>query len=98
MSAASFVEAGVVAARRHGPRALEILRLVVSDLGLEISPVTEDQALIAQDAYLRFGRGIHRARLSFGDCFAYALAAMRKEPLLFKGTDFAKTDILLAGP
>jgi ribonuclease VapC len=98
MSAASFVEAGVVAVRRHGPNALDILRRLVAGLGLEIAPVTEEQALMAQDAYLRFGKGIHAAGLNFGDCFAYALATMRREPLLFKGTDFAKTDIPLAIP
>lgn len=98
ISAASFVEAGIVAARRHGPRALDIVRRVIGELELEVSPVTEEQAIAAQDAFLGFGKGIHPAGLNFGDCFSYALAAVRREPLLFKGRDFAKTDILIAAP
>jgi ribonuclease VapC len=57
-------------------------------------PVTVDQAHLAADAYERYGRGLHPAALNFGDCFAYALAMSRSEPLLFKGEDFASTDVL----
>jgi ribonuclease VapC len=56
-------------------------------------PVTRAQVLIARDAYHRFGEGNHPAGLNFGDCFAYALAKERDPPLLFKGTDFALTDL-----
>lgn len=61
---------------------------------IQIEPVTEAQAALARRAYASFGKGSgHRARLNFGDCFAYALARERREPLLFKGDDFSFTDI-----
>jgi ribonuclease VapC len=64
---------------------------------LRIEPVTEDQVRIARDAYREYGKGSgHRARLNFGDCFAYALARVTGEPLLFKGDDFTHTDIASA--
>ena len=64
---------------------------------IEIVGVTPDHASIARAAYRDFGRASgHRARLNFGDCFAYALAASTGRPLLFKGDDFAKTDIRCA--
>jgi ribonuclease VapC len=55
--------------------------------------VDADQAYVARDAFRRYGKGRHAAGLNFGDCFAYALAKMLDEPLLFKGNDFALTDI-----
>jgi len=59
-----------------------------------IEPVTVEQARIARQAYRDFGRGSgHRANLNFGDCFAYALARVKREPLLFKGDDFTHTDV-----
>ena len=59
-----------------------------------VEPVTEAQARIARAAYRDFGKGSgHPARLDFGDCFAYALAKVKGEPVLFKGSDFAQTDI-----
>ena len=61
---------------------------------LEVVPFTEDQARIARQAYRDYGRGSgHRANLNFGDCFSYALAAERREPLLYVGDDFGHTDI-----
>ena len=59
--------------------------------------MTMEQGLIAREAYRWYGKGRHPAGLNLGDCFAYALAKARNEPLLFKGTDFAKTDIRAAG-
>lgn len=59
----------------------------------EVCPVTPDQAWLAGEAFRRFGKGRHAAALNFGDCFAYALAKELDLPLLFKGDDFAKTDI-----
>jgi ribonuclease VapC len=58
-----------------------------------IEPVTIEQAHLARHAFLDFGKGRHPAGLNFGDCFAYALAKATGEPLLYKGTDFSKTDI-----
>jgi ribonuclease VapC len=67
---------------------------LVREAQLIVEPVTEAQARIAREAYRDFGRGSgHPARLNFGDCFAYALARSMSEPLLFKGDDFAHTDI-----
>ena len=60
---------------------------------MSIIPFDADQAVLAHDAYLRFGKGFHAAALNFADCAAYALAKLRDEPLLFKGEDFARTDI-----
>ena len=58
-----------------------------------IEPVTVEQAHLARQAFLDFGKGRHAAGLNFGDCFAYALAKITGEALLFKGEDFKKTDI-----
>ncbi len=63
----------------------------------EIEPVTAIQAALARAAHRQFGRGSgHPARLNLGDCFSYALAMDKREPLLFKGDDFARTDVLVA--
>jgi ribonuclease VapC len=64
--------------------------------GIAIEAVTEEQAHVARQAYTEFGKGRHPAGLNFGDCFAYALAKVTGEPLLFKGKDFEKTDIISA--
>ncbi len=66
---------------------------LLAKLNLDIVPVSVEQAAVARTAYLRFGRGNHPARLNYGDCFAYALAKVTGEPLLFKGNDFSQTDI-----
>ena len=67
---------------------------LVSRLRIVVEPVTHAQVAIAREAYRQFGKGSgHRARLNFGDCFAYALAKERDEPLLFIGNDFIHTDI-----
>ena len=66
---------------------------LIEILGLKTVDVDRAQAGRALDAFTRFGKGRHPARLNLGDCFAYALAATLNEPLLFKGDDFARTDI-----
>jgi ribonuclease VapC len=58
-----------------------------------VATITPEQARMAREAYQRYGKGNHPAHLNLGDCFAYALAKARREPLLFKGEDFTKTDI-----
>jgi len=69
----------------------------LSEAAIAIEPVTETQARIAREAFRDFGKGSgHRARLNFGDCFAYALARASNEPLLFNGEDFTHTDIISA--
>jgi ribonuclease VapC len=94
ISAASVVEAGIVVESRAGVLGGDRLDKIIVELGLEIEPVTADQARIARFAYRSFGKGNHPAGLNFGDCFAYALAKAAGMPLLFKGDDFAKTDVL----
>jgi ribonuclease VapC len=90
ISAATLAETLVVAARRGIGPAMEQL---VADLTIETVPVTAAGARRVASAYARWGRGIHRAALNFGDCFAYALAKEYGCPLLFVGNDFARTDI-----
>jgi ribonuclease VapC len=66
---------------------------VVEELAIDICDVTAEQARIAQEACLRYGKGLSPAGLNYGDCFVYALAKVRREPVLCKGTEFAKTDV-----
>lgn len=97
MSAASVYEASIVAAaKKKDQAAAELVRDFVRALAIDVVAVDSDAADHATAAYLRFGKGHHPAALNFGDCFAYALAQARAEPLLFKGDDFAQTDIVPA--
>lgn len=93
MSVASFVECSIVLDARHGADAIRDLDLFVARAAVDLVPVDVDQAYIARQAHRTFGRGRHVAGLNYGDCFAYSLARMRAEPLLFKGGDFALTDV-----
>ena len=93
ISAATVVEAGLVIETRYGPAGARELDLLISKARLSIEAVTPEQAEIAREAWRRYGKGRHSAGLNFGDCFSYALAKMTGEPLLFKGDDFAHTDI-----
>lgn len=97
MSAATYVEAGVVLDRRHSPVLSRQLDQLLSRLGISLEPFTASQATIARAAYRDFGRGSgHPSQLNFGDCLSYALASERAAPLLFKGDDFTATDISAA--
>lgn len=96
VSAASLFEAAMVVESRQGPEAGRDLDLLVGDMGLEIHPVDAEMAQRARNAWRRFGKARHPAGLNFGDCFAYALATALGEPLLFKGADFAQTDVISA--
>ncbi len=72
---------------------------IVEELGIETAVFDEAQARAAVGAFARFGKGMgHRAQLNFGDCAVYALAALRGEPLLATGKDFAATDLTVVGP
>ena len=93
LSAVSKLEAGLVMAGRHDEAGALRLDRLLSDIAVTIVPFDEHQADIARDAFVRYGKGRHRAGLNFGDCAAYALAISEAEPLLFKGDDFAQTDI-----
>ena len=93
MSAANWVEAAVVVDSYKNPAVAIRFDDLLDALRLEIEPVTIEDAYRTRAAYSDYGRGRHRARLNFGDCFAYALAKRFAEPLLFKGNDFSQTDI-----
>ena len=93
ISAANYVETAIVVeaqTRNSGSRDFDTF---FRRAAIAIEPVTEEHAHLARDAYVRFGKGRHRAGLNFGDAFAYALAKASGEPLLYKGKDFGKTDI-----
>ena len=93
MSAATLLETTIVLESRSGPAAGHELDAFLKRAQIETVPVTPEQAQTARQAWRRFGKGNHPAGLNFGDCFAYALAIVTKEPLLFKGHDFELTDI-----
>lgn len=89
----SYVEAAVVVDSNRNPVLSRRLDDLLRDVEISVEPVTLNQARIAREAYRDFGKGWHRAGLNFGDCFAYALAKVTGEPLLFKGDDFCHTDV-----
>jgi len=90
ISAGTLAEAMIVAARRNIGGEMNAL---VEGLGFEIVSVSAAGSAKVAEAYARWGEGVHAASLSFGDCFAYALARELGRPLLFVGDDFSKTDI-----
>jgi len=89
----TLVEAAIVAEGRTGPGMAEKLDALMDAIRPEIVPFTLAHAAIARDAWRRYGKGRHKAALNLGDCFSYALAKERGQALLFKGDDFAATDI-----
>ena len=93
MSAGNFLELSIVIDRQAGPETDRQRDMFFRRAGISIEPVTVEQAYIARQAFHDFGKGRHPAGLNFGDCFAYALAKVTGEDLLFKGEDFQKTDI-----
>jgi ribonuclease VapC len=95
-SAASLMEASMVLLSRGGQLKVEAFDALLLAYDVEVLPVDRAQALIARDAFARFGKGRDPAGLNFGDCFSYALAWQTGEPLLFKGNDFSQTDLAQA--
>jgi len=93
MSAFSQLEAALVITARKGPAGGRELDILIHKAGIEIAALTAEQVELARAAWWRFGRGRHPAGLNIGDCCAYALSVYLGEPLLFKGGDFAQTDI-----
>lgn len=92
-SAVSRVELSfVIEGRKQEAGRADLERLLQAG-DFQIAAVTPEQAMIAIEAFRRFGKGRHRAGLNIGDCFSYALARTNEMPLLFKGDDFAHTDI-----
>ena len=97
ISAATYVEIGAVIDGGRDPVASRLVDEMLTMAGIVIEKVTAQQGRIARDAYRDFGKGSgHAAGLDFGDCFAYALAKEKGEPLLFKGDDFSHTDVAVA--
>ncbi len=96
VSAATVVEAALVLLGRYGEAGEPQLDRLLRGIGAEVVPIGEEQANVARDAALRFGRGQHPAALNFGDCFSYALSVARDEPLLFVGDDFSQTDVTVS--
>ncbi len=95
ISAVSALETAMVLGGAAGGAALwEPLDELLATAEVEIVPFDGDQSRLARDAFTRFGKGRHAAGLNLGDCAAYALAASRKLPLLFKGDDFTKTHLV----
>ena len=78
---------------RKGEGGRADLDLLLADAGIEIIAVTKEQVQAAREAFRRFGKGRHAAKLNFGDCFSYALAKTTGEPPLFKGQEFSQTDL-----
>jgi len=94
ISAVSYVEAGAVIDGSRDPIASRRFDELIEEAQIVIEPVSEAQARIARQAYRDFGKTSgHPAKLNFGDCFSYALAKSKGEPLLFKGQDFSRTDV-----
>jgi ribonuclease VapC len=99
VSTVNFVESAVVIDASRDPVASRRFDDFIKEADISVEPVTKIQAQIAREAYRDFGKGSgHPAQLNFGDCFAYALARDAGEPLLFKGSDFVHTDIVIALP
>ena len=96
ISAASVLEAAIVLETRSGEAAGRELDLFLHRAKVEVTAVDGDQVEIARAAFRRFGKRRHPAGLNYGNCFAYALAKASGEPLLFKGTDFAQADVVVA--
>jgi ribonuclease VapC len=97
ISAASYIESRIVAGRYKDPILTSRVEEILENPGLLIEPVTAEQATIACEAYRDYGKGSgHPANLNFGDCFSYALAREKREPILFKGDNFWHTDLRAA--
>lgn len=93
MSAGTLLEVLIVAGRL---KIRDVIIEFIDALKPEIVGVSETSARRASEAYERWGKGVHKAKLNYGDCFAYELAKSRSCPLLFIGNDFAKTDVMSA--
>jgi ribonuclease VapC len=96
ISAANVFEASMVIEARHGDAAGNELDMFLLQIDADIVAIDAELAEAARHAWRRYGKGRHPAALNFGDCFSYALATTRNEPLPFKGNDFSQTDILAA--
>jgi ribonuclease VapC len=96
ISAANVLEASIVIEARLGDAGGREMDFLLQKMDASIVSVDAELADVARRAWRRYGKGRHPAALNFGDCFSYALAVTRNEPLLFKGDDFSQTDIVSA--
>ena len=96
ISAATLLELHIVMLNRHGGRAGQLVDRLIQDAGFQIEHFTTQHLELAREAYARYGKGRNSAGLNYGDCFSYALAKATGLPLLFKGSDFSKTDLVAA--
>jgi len=94
--APTLAETGIVLSARLKRDARGLLERLLQEFRIQSVPFSEEHWRAAHDAFLRFGKGRHPARLNFGDCLSYATAKLADQPLLFVGGDFAKTDIAVA--
>lgn len=93
IGAPTLLEVCMVIGGRRGPDAIADVNDLVHTSRIEILAFTPEAGRVAVDAFLRFGKGRHKAALNFGDCISYAMAKIEAMPLLFKGDDFRLTDI-----
>ena len=96
ISTATLLEVNIVMLNRHGIKAARMVDRLIKEAGFQVESFTAQQAEFAREAYARYGKGQKTAGLNYGDCFSYALAKATGLPLLFKGQDFSKTDIISA--
>ena len=95
-SPVTFAESAMVLIGKQAAMPVAEVIALFKALKIEQSSLTDDQGLLAAQAFLRFGKGRHPAKLNLGDCFSYALAKSLNAPLLYKGEDFGRTDIVAA--
>jgi ribonuclease VapC len=94
LSAASYLETSIVLDKRRDTVMSVKIDDLIESARITLEPVTVEQARIARQAYRDYGKGSgHPANLNFGDCFSYALARDKREPILYKGDDFVHTDL-----
>lgn len=98
MPLASFVETPMVIEAHYGAHGRRDLDLLIGRARIEFASVDVNQAYVAREAFRRYGKGRHPARLNLGDCFAYAQARVLGEPLLCKDGDLVLTDITTNAP
>jgi ribonuclease VapC len=98
ISAATLLELHIVMLNRHGGKARQLVDRLIQDAGFQIEHFTAQHLELAREAYARYGKGGNSAGLNYGDCFSYALTKATGLPLLFKGSDFSKTDLIAALP
>jgi ribonuclease VapC len=96
ISAATLLELHIVMLNRHGGRAGQLVDRLIQHAGFQIEHFTAQHLELAREAYARYGKGRNSAGLNYRDCFSYALAKATGLPLLFKGSDFSKTDLVAA--